>query len=116
MKAAPGPKVLLVTAMALVGTLLTGCTDDTGAIDQKGHNGYDQRACSDVAAMANDVRHDAMTVGQASAEADRLAATAQRGGDPMVRAAGAHLAAAYHPRDPRKVSRALTEFATACDW
>jgi hypothetical protein len=73
-------------------------------------------ACTTFASMANGVRHDAMTVGQARAAADQLAATSQRAGAPVVRQAGADLADAYHKNSPAQLTRAMAEFQAACEW
>jgi len=116
MKATPGPVTLLMGTMGMLGVLLTGCTDNTGAIDQEGHNGYDRMACTNFAAMANDVRHNAITTDQANAVAQQLAATSQRGGDVRIRTAGGRLADAYRARDTAAVTVAIADFTAACAW
>jgi hypothetical protein len=113
MKASRG---LAVAVSVAAGLALTACTDDTGAIDQLGHNGFDRMACTQFATMANDVRHDAMTVRQARVYADQLAATSQRGGDPNIRQAGTDLADAYRRNSPAQLSKAMAEFQSACRW
>jgi hypothetical protein len=112
MKASRGLAVAIVAA----GLSLSACTDDTGAIDQLGHNGFDRMACTGFAAMANGVRHDAMTVSQARTTAEQLAATSQRGGDPNIRQAGADLVDAYRRNSMALLTRAMAEFQSACRW
>jgi len=116
MKATPGPVTLLMGTMGMLGLLLTGCTDNTGAIDQEGHNGYDRMACTNFAAMANDVRHNAIGRDAASAQADQIAGWSQRGGDVRIRQAGGKLADAYHAKDTGAVTAAIDEFTAACAW
>jgi hypothetical protein len=99
-----------------IGLCLTGCTDNTGAIDQEGHNGYDKMACTDFSTIANEVTHGAMTVADARSEAAKLNDTSQRGGDPMVRQAGSQLANAYRANNPQAVSSAMAQFRSACTW
>jgi hypothetical protein len=115
MRATRGPAPLLFVIFG-IGLLLTGCTDNTGAIDQAGHNGFDRMACTNFATMANEVKHNAMTVTDAKTEADKLAATTAGAGDPMVRQAGSRLAAAYKVADPKAVAAAILQFQSACKW
>jgi len=114
MKATRGPALLLSVGMLVV--TLTACTDNTGAIDQAGHNGFDRMTCTGFATMDNEVTHGAMSNDQARAQAEQLAATARTSGDPLVRQAGADLAAAYRTADAKAVAKARAEFKAACAW
>jgi len=116
MRAKRGPAVMLTGAAVMLGVGLTGCTDDSGAIDQKGHNGYDLKACTQVAALANDVSHGAVTPSQAGAEAERIAGESDRAGDVAVRRAGVRLRTAYRAGDARATGEAFAGFAAACAW
>jgi hypothetical protein len=124
MKASRRPTTVLIAGPALrsvlVGILLTvllaACTDDSGAIDGEGHNGYDVKACTDLVVMASGVNLDALTQPQASAEAERIGQKADRAGDASVREASGRLRAAYRANDPQAASDALTDFASACAW
>jgi hypothetical protein len=116
MPATPRQPVLIVGAVAFVGILVTGCTDNTGAIDQAGHNGYDRMACRAFTSMANDLQHNAITVDQATAEANRIGADAGQAGDPRVRQAGSSLRNAYLTHDRTHVAEAVADFTRACSW
>jgi len=109
-------RALAVVLLVATGWSLAACTDDTGAIDQEGHNGYDRRACTRFAAMANDVTHGALSTPQAQGAAVQLAGTSGHGGDPKVRRAGSDLADAYRAGDTRRVAAAMAEFRAACAW
>jgi hypothetical protein len=106
----------LAVAVVSAALSLSACSDNTGAIDQLGHNGFDRMACNSFATMANDVRHNAMTVSQARATVDQLAAMSQRGGDPNIRQAGTDLAGAYNRNSPAELTKAMAEFQAACHW
>jgi hypothetical protein len=103
-------------AVLLLGIALAGCTDNTGAIDQEGHNGFDRMSCNDFTALAKDVRHGVMTVAEARVAANKLDQAAAHGGDPMVRQAGSHLVDAYKSNNHARIVSALAEFEKACTW
>lgn len=103
-------------AVLLLGIVLAGCTDNTGAIDQEGHNGFDRMTCTDFASLAKDVKFHAVTVAQARDEAEAVGKTSQHGGDPTVRQAGNHLVSAYKANNPQGIVTALAEFQKACEW
>jgi hypothetical protein len=106
----------MVLAVVTAGAALAGCTDNTGAIDQKGHNGYDKMACTSFTSMAREAQYGALTPTQALDAALQVAATAQRAGSPDVRAAGGRLADAYRTQDSQAVTAAIAAFKTACTW
>jgi hypothetical protein len=103
-------------AVLLLGIVLAACTDNTGAIDQEGHNGFDRMSCNDFTALAKDVKYGAVNQAQARAAAAKLDDTAEHGGDPEVRQASAHLTAAYRANNRARVDAALAEFENACKW
>jgi hypothetical protein len=103
-------------AVLLLAALLAGCSDETGAIDQLGHNGYDQVACDGFTTLAKEARFGAMGMPDLRAEAAKLATTASHAGDPNVRQAGSQLAAAYSTNNSRGVAVAMTAFQKACTW
>ena len=103
-------------AVLLLGILLAGCTDNPGAIDQEGHNGFDRMTCTDFASLAKDVKYHAVDFTQAKGEADRVAANSQHGGDPDVRKAGSTLVKAYRTDNTQAITAALAQFQKACQW
>src|SRR5689334_8797219 len=107
---------LVVLAALTAGAALAGCTDNTGAIDQKGHNGYDKMACTSFTSMARQAQYGALTPAQALDAAVQVAATAQRAGSPAVRTAGGRLADAYRAQDSQAVTAAIAAFKAACKW
>jgi hypothetical protein len=103
-------------AVLLLGIVLAGCTDNTGAIDQEGHNGFDRMTCDDVTTLARDAKHGAITVAEAAVIAQKVRANSEHGGDPMVRQAGNHLVSAYDSMNHARIVAALEEFQQACTW
>ena len=103
-------------AVLLLGIVLAGCTDNTGAIDQEGHNGFDRMTCDDLTTLARDAKHGAVTVAQAAVIAEKVRDNAEHGGDPMVRQAGNHLVTAYNSKNHARIVAALAEFEKACTW
>src|SRR5690242_18163265 len=109
-------RAVVALAVLATGAPLAGCTDETGAIDQKGHNGYDKQACTSFTSMARQAQYGALTPNQALDAAVQVAATAQRAGSPAVRAAGGKLADAYRAQDSQAVTAAIAAFKVACTW
>jgi hypothetical protein len=107
---------LTVASLLLASVVLTACADNTGAIDQKGHDGYDLMACNKFRSMANEVEHDAITAARAVTDSAQIQDWARRGGDPRMKEASLRLKAAYAAGDLQAAQTAIADLKVACTW
>jgi hypothetical protein len=95
--------------------VLAACADNTGAIDQMGHNGFDRMACNDFAALAKDMKFGAVTLAQAQERAAKLLDESSKGGaQAAVRQAGTDFAASLALGNQQAIGAATVKFQQAC--
>jgi major membrane immunogen (membrane-anchored lipoprotein) len=70
---------------ALVCVSLAGCADNTGAMDDKGHNGYDEMTCQDVKILAYDLEHSQLAPSERASRTQQVKDVSAKAGDPAVR-------------------------------
>ena len=101
--------VALLTCLALA-----GCADNTGAIDDMGHNGFDKMTCTDFKALAMDVQYGTVTAAALRDRVQQLSDEAGKAADPAVRRATATYTATLLAGNRKASTTAAAAFAKIC--
>jgi hypothetical protein len=103
-------------AIALACLAIAACADNTGAVDDLGHNGFDRMACSDLKILTFDVEYEPAGVAQRSGEAKSLREEAGKAGDPQVRAMATEFLTALDSGDRTEVSASAKQAVKICSF
>jgi len=101
------------TAVTLV-LLLAGCADNTGAIDNEGHNGYDRMTCNDLKVLAMDVQYGALAPADRPDRVQQLRDEASKAADPVVRQSASTYLDALISGNRNQIATTITAFTKIC--
>jgi hypothetical protein len=103
-------------AVLIVCAALTACADNTGSIDDMGHNGYDRMTCEDFKDLAMDVEYEMLSQAEGAQRAKALGAEAGHAADAAVKQAASQYVTAFLAGDREKRDATIKPFMQACHW